>query len=32
MGEEGEKSEVVDEQLWKGDDDKNEQQLQGKEK
>ena len=32
MGEEGEKSEVVDEQLWKGDDDKNEQQQQGKEK
>lgn len=32
MGEEGEKSEVVDEQLWNGDDDKNEQQQQGKEK
>jgi midasin len=32
MGEEGDKSEVVDEQLWKGDDDKNEQQQQGKEK
>lgn len=32
MGEDGEQSEVVDEQLWKGDDDDSEKQQEGKEK